>query len=75
MCGIFLTISLECDDDGDPRLQEKEGGIMVRKRVHFFGTFSLNSKEIPVKHQPNWNLKIKQKEVWEFVTQTRRGQM
>lgn len=51
LCSIFVTISLECGD-GDQRLQE-EGEIMVRKRVHFYGTFGLNSKEIP---EHNWNL-------------------
>lgn len=44
LCSIFVTISVECGD-GDQRWQEEAGGIMVRKRVHFFGTIGLNSKE------------------------------
>lgn len=40
----------------------------------FFGTFGLNSKEIPEQPEHNRNLEIKQKSVCEFVIQTRCGQ-
>lgn len=74
LCSIIVTISLECGD-GKSEMARGRGGNNGKEEGSFFGTFGFNSNEIPEQTEHNWNLKIKQNSVWEFVTQTRCGQM